>query len=66
MSGKVPQLQIADGQSNDGRLVQLTGDGCRQWQHLGQLVELVVLLAATRSRRIPRLLLAQLQDAVNK
>jgi len=66
VSGEVPQLQVADGQSYDGGLVQLAGDGCRQWEHLGQLVEFVVLLPTTRSRRIPRLFLAQFQDAVER
>lgn len=42
--GKVPHLQVADGEADDGGLVQLAGDGARQRQHLGQLVELKVLL----------------------
>lgn len=58
MSGKVSQFQIAYGQSYYGSLVQLAGDGRRQGQHLGQLIELVVLLATTRTRCIPGLLLA--------
>lgn len=57
--GKVPHLQVADGEADDGGLVQLTGDGARQRQHLGQLVELKVLLPPPRPRRVPRLLFAQ-------
>lgn len=63
VSGKVSQFQIANGQSYNGGLVQLAGYGCRQGQHFGQLVELIVLFAAPRACRIPRLLLAQLQNA---
>lgn len=39
-----PHPQVAGGQPDDGGLVQLGGDGGRQRQHLGQLVELAVLL----------------------
>lgn len=63
MAAEVAQLQVADGQPNDGRLVQLAGDGSGQRQHFGQLVELVVLFAASRARCIARLLLAQLENA---
>lgn len=63
-STEVPQFQVANGQSYDGRLVQLACDGRRQRQHFGQFIELVVFLASPRPRRIPWLLLAQLQDAV--
>lgn len=51
--GKVPHLQVADGEPDDGGLVQLAGDGARQRQHLGQLIELKVLLSPPRSRRVP-------------
>lgn len=61
---EVPQFQVANGQSYDGRLVQLAGDGRRQGQHFGQFIELVVLLPTPRSRRVPGLFLAQLQDTV--
>lgn len=57
--GEVSHLQVADGQANDGCLVQLAGDGARQGQHLRQLVELKVLLPPPRARRVPRLLLPQ-------
>lgn len=57
--GEVPHLQVADGEPDDGGLVQLAGDGARQRQHLGQLVKLKVLLSPPRSRRVPRLLLPQ-------
>ncbi len=63
MSGEVPQLQVRDGQSDDGRLVQLRRDGPRKWKHLRQLVELEVLLTATRSRGVARFLLPDLEDA---
>ena len=59
---EVAQFEVADGQPDDGSLVQLAGDGGRQRQQLGQLVELVVLLAAPRPRRVARLLLAKLQN----
>lgn len=39
-----PHFQVAGGESNDGGLVQLRGDGRGQGQQLGQLVELAVLL----------------------
>lgn len=51
--GKVPHLQVADGEADDGGLVQLAGDGARQRQHLGQLVKLKVLLPPPRPRRVP-------------
>lgn len=57
--GEVPHLQVADGESDDGGLVQLTGDGAWQWQHLGQFIKLKVLLPPPRSRRVPRLLFPQ-------
>lgn len=57
--GKVPHLQVADGESDDGCLVQLTGDGTRKRQHLGQLVKLKVLFAPPRPCCIPGLLLPQ-------
>lgn len=63
MAGEVAQLEVADREADDGRLVELAGDGGRQRQQLGQLVELVVLFAAARSRRVARFLLAQLQYA---
>lgn len=37
-------LQVARRQPDDGRFVQLGGDGRRQWQHFSQLVKLAVLL----------------------
>lgn len=37
-------MQVADGQPDDGGLVQLAGDGPRQRQHFGQLKELKILL----------------------
>lgn len=61
-AAEVSQFQVTNGQSYDGRLVQLAGDSRRKWQHFGQFVELVVLLAASGSGRIPGLFLAQLQD----
>ena len=44
MGAEFADLEEADGEPDDGSLVQLRGDGTRQRQHLGQLVELVVLL----------------------
>lgn len=52
-----PHLQVAGGQPDDGRFVQLRGDGGRQRQQLGQLVELAVLLLPPGPRRVLRLLL---------
>ena len=63
MTREVSQLQVADAESDDGGLIQLTGDRRRQRQHLGEFVELVVLLAPSGAGRVTRLLLAQLQDA---
>lgn len=57
--GKVPHLQVADGEPDDGCLVQLAGNGARQWQHLGQLIKLKVLFAAPWPRSVPWLLLPQ-------
>lgn len=64
VSAEVPQFQVANCQSYDGRLVQLACDGRRQRQHFGQFIELVILLAPPRPGRIPGLFLAQLQDTV--
>lgn len=61
VSREVSQLQVRYGQPYDGRLVQLRRDGRRQWQHFGQLVELVVLLAPARPGRVPALFLPQFQ-----
>jgi hypothetical protein len=44
----------------------LTGDGGGKWQHFSELVELVVLLASSGSCGVARLLLAQLQNAVER
>lgn len=33
--GEVPHFQVADGEPDDGGLVQLAGDGAGQRQHLG-------------------------------
>ena len=63
MATEILQLQIRDRQPNNRRLVQLASDGARKWKHLGQFVELVVLFAATRSRRIARFFFAQLENA---
>ena len=52
-----PHLEVARGQPYDGRLVQLTRNGGRKRKHLGETVELRVLLLAPRPRRILRLLL---------
>lgn len=59
VAGEVAHLEVADGEAHDGGLVQLAGDGAGQGQHLGQLVELEVLLPAPRPRRVARLLLPQ-------
>lgn len=48
-----------------GSLVKLRGDGPGQGKHLGELVELVVLLPPPRPRRVPALLLPELQDAAS-
>lgn len=55
-------MQVADGQPDDGRLVQLAGDGPGQRQHLRQLEELEVLLPPPRTSRIARLLFAQVLE----
>lgn len=63
-STEISQFQVANCQSYDWCLIQLACDGRRQRQHFGQFIELVVLLAASRSGRVPWLLLSQFQDAV--
>ena len=65
MTGEVSQLQVADAESDDGGLIQLTRDRRRQRQHLGKFIKLVVLLAPSRAGSITGLLLAQFQDAGN-
>ena len=47
MGCKLPEPQVGDGESDDGGLVQLRGDGAWQGEHLGQLIELIVLLASS-------------------
>jgi len=32
---EVTQFEVRDGETNDGGLVELRGDGCRKGQHLG-------------------------------
>lgn len=64
VAAEVPQFQVANCQSYDGRLIQLACDSRRQGQHFGQFIELVVFLASPRPGRIPRLFLPELQDAV--
>lgn len=55
-------MQVTDGQPDDRSLVQLTRDGSGQWQHLGQLEELKVLLPPPRASRIARFLFAQVLE----
>lgn len=62
LAGKGAHVQVADGQPDDGGLVQLAGDCPGQRQHLGQLEELEVLLPPPRSSRIARLLFAQVLE----
>lgn len=52
-----PHLQVAGGQSDDGGLVQLRGDGRGQRQEFGKLVKLSIFLLSSRFRRILRLFL---------
>jgi hypothetical protein len=66
MATEILEFEEADCQSDDGRFVQLRGDGAGEGQHFGQLVELVVLFASPRPRRIPRLLFANFQNAAEK
>ena len=63
MAGEIPQLEIRDSETDNGRLVQLGGDGGRQGQHFGEFVKLKVLFPPTRARCVPALLFPQLQDA---
>ena len=51
-----PHLEVAGGQSDDGRLVQLTCDGRRKGQHLCETVKLRVFLLSPRAGCILRLL----------
>lgn len=66
MAREVAQLEVGYGQPDDRGFVELGGYRSRQGQHLRQLVELEVLLAAARPRRVPALLLPQLEDAVTR
>lgn len=50
-------FQVAGGQADDGRLVQLGGDGRGQREQLGQLVEFSIFLFPSRFRGILGLLL---------
>ena len=52
VSREIPKFEVRDGEPDDGGLVQLGGDGAWQRQHLGQLVELSVLLVPPRPRGI--------------
>lgn len=49
----VSHFQVAGGQPDNRRFVQLAGDGRRQRQEFGQLLELGVLVLSTRPGRIP-------------
>lgn len=66
MTREVPQFQVRYGQPNNGRFVQLRRDGRRQWQHFGELVELVVLFAPPRSGRVTTLFFSQFQYSEEK
>lgn len=50
-------LEVGRGEPDDGRLVQLRGDGGGQRQQLGQLQELGILLLSPTARRILALFL---------
>lgn len=52
MTGKVTQLEVADRQPYDGRLVQLARNGRRKRKQFRQLVELVVFLPASRASSV--------------
>lgn len=47
-----PHLQVAGGQSDDGGLIQLRGDGRGQRQELGKLVKLSIFFLSSRFGRI--------------
>jgi hypothetical protein len=53
----VSHFEVTGGEADDGRFVQLTGDGRRQRQQLGQLQKLCVFLLAATPRCIFALLL---------
>ena len=63
LAGEGPHGQVADGEADDGGLVQLAGDGTGQGQHLGQLEELKVLLAPPGASSVTRLLLTEVLEA---
>lgn len=56
-------MQVADGEADDGGLVQLAGYCPREGEHLGQLEELKVLLTPPRTSCIAGLLLPQVLQA---
>lgn len=55
-------MQVADGQPDDGGLVQLAGDGPGKRQHLGQLKELEILFSPPGASRIARLFFTQVLE----
>ena len=62
-STRIYPPKVCYGEPHYGSLVQLWGDGARERQHLGQLVELVILLPPPTARCIPALLLSEFEDA---
>jgi len=52
MVTEVAQFQVADGETDDGRLIQLARDGRRKGKQFCQLVELVVFFSSSRARRV--------------
>ena len=66
IAGKVFETQEGDGQTDDGRLVQLRSDGRRKRKHFGQFVEFVVFFSSPRPGSIPRLFFSHLENAVEK
>lgn len=66
LAGKGAHVQVADGQPDDGRLVQLAGNGPRQRQHLGQLKKLEILLSPPGASRIARLFFTQVLETVGR
>ena len=47
MAAEVLEFEVADGEANNGGFIQLRGNGRWQWQHLSQLIELIILLSSS-------------------
>ena len=66
VSREVAQSEVADGQTDDARLVQLARDGRWQGKQLGQLVKFIVLFPSPRAGSVARLFFSQFQNTATE